>query len=579
MSGKSGIPVLASRFRPILGNPASSLPAAVGALALTAVYCVLPLLVEKSIPLGHDTGFHIFQSFQFLQGLENGSFYPRWAADANNGYGSPNFIFYSPMAYYLISFIHLWEPSAIMSMTYAIWTGFFLSGVSMLIAARKMFGIPGSLLSAVVYQMFPFHLINLYFRGTFGELLAYSWLPLFLCFLMDSPKSGDSRANLVGLSLSYAALVLSHLATAFIFSLVAGAYLLYGIILVEEKKALFRKALMLAIGLGISSVYLGPAVLERKFIHMGVMSKYIYTYAGIFLFDSRAPLFEIFFRFLYVTVLLEAVFFLSLVLISRKSSSAEMRADTDRFLVPAFIASFLLTTPLSGPVWNWIPQFPVLQFPWRWIIVMEVSLCFLIARTYSFERVQEYKPARLLKSCIVIILVLFAQLPMQNTPSGSISEREFLELKRTAQWRNVTDEKPEYMPLWANLDDIWSRKRDDRVRTTSGNASSRVTEWSPESRAIEVRAFSDSLIRISTYYYPGWEGTLDGAAIPMDVEKGTGVLLVPVSKGDHTIRATFRDTRPRKIAKYTSLISLLFLIPGAMFFGGRIGSKGRSPSE
>ena len=579
MTGKGGTSALAWPLRSVIGNPAFSFPAGVAVLALTSLYCVLPLLIQRSIPLGHDTGFHIFQSFQFLQGLETGSFYPRWAADANNGYGSPNFIFYSPLAYYLVSFFHLWEPSAIMSMIYAIWTGFFLSGVAMFVAARKMFGIPGSLLSAVAYQMLPFHLINLYFRGTFGELLAYSWLPLFLCFLMDTTKSGDSRANMVGLSLSYAALVLSHLATAFIFSLVAGAYLLYGMILLEEKKALFKKAVMLAIGLGISCVYLGPAVLERKFIHMGVMSKYIYTYAGIFLFDSRAPLFEIFFRFLYVTVLLEAVFFLSLVLVSRKSSSAEMRADTDRFLVPAFIASFLLTTPLSSPVWDWVPQFPVLQFPWRWIIVMEVFLCFLIARTYSFERVQGYKPARLLKSCIVIILVLFAQLPMQNTPSGSISEREFLELKRTTQWRNVTDEKPEYMPVWANLDDIWSRKRDDRVRTTSGNASSRVTEWSPESRAIEVQAFSDSLIRMSTYYYPGWEGTLDGAAIPMDVEKGTGALLVHVSEGDHTIRATFRETRLRKMAKYTSLISLLFLIPVTMCFGGRIGSEGRSPSK
>jgi uncharacterized membrane protein len=563
----------------MIGDPALSFLGGVAVLALSSSYCVLPLLLQKAIPLGHDTGFHIFQSFQFLQGLENGSFYPRWAADANNGYGSPNFIFYSPLAYYLTAFVHLWEPSLIMSMIYVIWAGFFLSGLSMFFATRKMFGNPGSLLSAVVYQLLPFHLIDLYHRGTFAELLTYSWIPLFFYFLINRRKSGDSRATMVGLSLSYAGLILTHLATGFIFSVVAGAYLLYGMVFLEEKKALIKTAVLLAVGLGISTVYLGPAVLERKFVHIGLLAKNIYSYAGIFLFDSRAPLFEVFFRFLYITVLLEAVFFLSIVLVSRKSSLTEMRAGTNRFLILVFVGSFFLTTPLSSPLWNWIPQFSFLQFPWRWIIVMELSLCFLIAHTYSFEKVQDSRPAIILKLLIVIILALFAQLPMQKIHDASISEADFVRLNRMNQWRNFMDEKPEYLPVWANLEDIWSRKRDDRVMTISGRASTRVAEWAPESRTIEVRALSDAVIRISTYYYPGWEVTLDGGVIPKGVEKEKGAVSVHVSEGDHTIRATFGDTRLRRIAKYISLMSLLFLIPVTMLFGGSIGSKERSPSE
>jgi hypothetical protein len=396
---------------------------------------------------------------------------------------------------------------------------------------------------------------------------------------MNRRKSGDSRANMVGLSLSYAGLILTHLATGFIFSVVAGVYLMYGMVFLEEKKALIKTAVLLAVGLGISTVYLGPAVLERKFIHIGVMSKYIYSYAGIFLFDSRAPLFEVFFRLMYITVFMEAVFFLLIFLVSRKSQSTEMRVDTNRFLILAFVGSFFLTTPLSSPVWNRIPQFTFLQFPWRWIIVMEVSLCFLIARTYSLEKVQDYRPARFLKLFILIFLAFFAQLPMQNVPSAAISEAEFLQLKRMNQWRNIMDEKPEYLPVWANLADIWSRKRDDRVVTISGRASTRVTEWAPESRSIEVRALSDAVIRISTYYYPGWEVTLDGGGEHIDVEKETGAMLVHVSEGDHTIRTTFGDTRLRSIAKYASLMSLLLLIPVTMLFGGSNGTKERGPSE
>jgi hypothetical protein len=554
-----------------------SFPAGVAVLALSSLYCVLPLLIQKSIPLGHDTGFHIFQSFQFLQGLENGLLYPRWAADANNGYGSPNFIFYSPLTYYLMSFIHLWEPSMIMSMVWVIWAGFFLSGLSMFFATRKMFGNRGSLLPAVIYQMLPFHLIDLYYRGTFAELLTYSWLPLCFYFLMNWRKSGDSRATMVGLSLSYAGLILTHLATGFLFSVVAGAYLLYGMVFLEEKKALIKTAVLLFIGLGISTVYLGPAVLERKFVHIGVLSEYRYIYAGIFLFDSRAPLFEVFFRFLYITVLLETVFFLLIFLVSRKSSSTEMPADTNRFLIFVFIGAFFLTTPLSGPIWHLIPQFPYLQFPWRWIIIMELSLCFLIARTYSFEKVQDSRPASFLKSFIIIFLALFAQLPMQNIYSVPVSEADFLRLNKMNQWRNIMDEKPEYLPVWANLENIWTRKRDNRVVKISGRASTRVTEWAPESRTIEVRALSNTVIRISSFYYPGWEVTMDGKPGDMGVEKETGAVLVGVPAGTHTIQVNFGETRLRRIAKYTSLGFLLLLIPVTMLFGETNKSKGMRP--
>src|SRR4030042_6987311 len=208
MNRKGGIPILASSLRSVIGNPALSFPAGVAVLALSSLYCVLPLLIQKSIPLGHDTGFHIFQSFQFLHALENGSLYPRWAADANNGYGSPNFIFYAPLTYYLVCFVHLWETSMILSMVFVIWAGYFLSGLTMFFAARKMFGTPGSLLSAVTYQILPFHVIDLYHRGTFAELFAYPWLPLFFYFLVESRKSGDSRGSMVGLSLVYSGLIL-----------------------------------------------------------------------------------------------------------------------------------------------------------------------------------------------------------------------------------------------------------------------------------------------------------------------------------------------------------------------------------
>ena len=89
MSHHTGLPPAASTLKELAKYPAVSMAVGVGILALSSLYCVFPLLTHEAIPMGHDTLFHIFQADQFQKGMEVGSVYPRWAADANNGYGTP----------------------------------------------------------------------------------------------------------------------------------------------------------------------------------------------------------------------------------------------------------------------------------------------------------------------------------------------------------------------------------------------------------------------------------------------------------------------------------------------------------
>ncbi len=579
MSRQAGVPHLhvSSSREPV--NPARSVAAAVAVLAVSSIYCVFPLLTHQAIPMGHDTVFHIFQADQLHQGIRNGLLYPRWVADANNGYGSPNFIFYAPLAYYLVFLVNIWEPSMIMSMVYVIWAGFFLSGLTMLYAARRMFGKRGSLLAAVIYQLLPFHLIDLYHRGTFAELLAYSWLPLFFYFLVKSKDSEDSRVPMAGLAMTYATVILTHLAVGFLFSIVAGVYLFYVFIVRTEKMSLIRTLISLLFGLGISSVYLVPAAWERKYVHIDVLLKY--QWAGNFLPDFRSGiLHEIFYRLLNITFCLEiGIFLLTLLLYKRLAKKSDEKYFSS-YLILLFVLATFLVVPFSKPVWSLIPQFHMLAFPWRWIIVMEPSLCFLIASTFSGEELSHARHGRMVKIFLLALIVSFAQFPMQNIHDVAISESDLVRLKRMDQWKNIMDEKYEYLPIWApepDMEKAFLRIHHERVAIISGRASVRVTEWAPESRAIEVRALSDAVIRISTFYYPGWRVTRDGEPVPLDIERGSGLLLVHVPSGAHTILASFGDTRLRRISKYASAGSLLLLIPVTMVFGGSNRSRGRRP--
>src|SRR4030042_2647515 len=93
--------------------------------ALIAFYCTCLLFIHHGLPYIDDMVFHSFQANQFDRAIRDGVFYPRWIPDANNGYGSANFIFYAPLSYYLVSAIRLFKPSLTTAMIAVIWLGFF----------------------------------------------------------------------------------------------------------------------------------------------------------------------------------------------------------------------------------------------------------------------------------------------------------------------------------------------------------------------------------------------------------------------------------------------------------------------
>ncbi|MDJ0636402.1 MAG: hypothetical protein QNJ34_24710 [Xenococcaceae cyanobacterium MO_188.B29] len=53
-----------------------------------------------------DMRWHITWLQHFSKQLAEGILYPRWLAGTNYGYGSPTFVFYPPLVYYLGSLIN-----------------------------------------------------------------------------------------------------------------------------------------------------------------------------------------------------------------------------------------------------------------------------------------------------------------------------------------------------------------------------------------------------------------------------------------------------------------------------------------
>src|SRR4030042_2530867 len=119
---------------------------AVVILSLVSLIITLPLFLSKNLIISQDILWHLVWSEQFQKTLMEGVLYPRWV-DTPFGYGSPTFIFYAPLSFYVISLISVLTNSTILSIKIAIYLSFFLSGLSMYLFARKINGERAGLIS------------------------------------------------------------------------------------------------------------------------------------------------------------------------------------------------------------------------------------------------------------------------------------------------------------------------------------------------------------------------------------------------------------------------------------------------
>ncbi len=523
--------------------------AACALLAVTAFCITLPMFVYKSLPDSYDILVHFFQADQFSRAMQDGLCYPRWVLDSNNGYGSPNFVFYAPLSYAFVALLrHFFPP--LLSFITAIWFSFFLSGLAMLLAATQMFGKRAGLVAAFFYQIMPFHLLDLYERGGSAELFGFVWFPLVLYFLHYLKRGGGRRAFL-GLSLTYAGLIFTHLVSAFMFTFVMGLSVIYALLTADRKVCATYAILALLLGLGLSSVFLVPAALEQKFVQIDYITKCVVgNYRNNFLSVLDIPRLDGLQFWMRIYTIMEILFFLVIILVISAGKRGMKDAKERNLYVFLFPVALFLTTPLSEFIWATVPGLPMLQFPWRWLSMAEVSLAFLVGAVFSargpFTTWQDLKK-RMVAYALLLFVIGSIDIVASSTRIPSSYYGSVISLK-------------EYTPIWVkDRQKILSELKHQKVSLLTGNAALNINLWKSEDRTILANALTPSLIRVATFYFPGWEARIDGSPVPIKVEDITGAMLLDIPAGRHELTLRFADTPVRHYAAIVSLVSLFAL--------------------
>ena len=68
------------------------------------------------------------------------------------------------------------------------------------------------------------------------------------------------------------------------------------------------------------------------------------------------------------------------------------------------------------------------------------------------------------------------------------------------------------------------------------------------------------MLRVLTFYWPGWTAYLDGARVPIQVTNPEGFISVAVPAGSHALRLRLEDTPARRLSWIISTAALLLLL-------------------
>jgi 4-amino-4-deoxy-L-arabinose transferase-like glycosyltransferase len=391
-----------------------------------------PLLTPAYFLKAHDAAHSVFFLTEFHQGIQDGYLYPRWGPDHVLGYGYPTFIFYAPLAYYVAEVFHLLGagPTAAIKITYAL--AFVLSGLTMYAFVKRLWGPGAGLVSAVVYTYVPYRLLDIYVRCAFSEFCAFVFFPLVLLFFLELVETGQRR-YLALAGLAYAGLILTHIVTAFLFTPLLMAYVLW--LVLRQARSSLRQWLRLGslslaaavLALGLSAVFLLPMLVERSYIAQEQWTRATYSYDQHFIYPFQ--FFSAFWDYGYAvegpedTMSLQlglAAVTLSLVAavlaksvsensglsvrsndFSRFGSNApckerlkvvttsifqtpsEQRTEkrtgrgTVLFFLGLTLAVILAMLPFSLPLWRLLSVTALVQFPWRLLALTAFTLSVL----------------------------------------------------------------------------------------------------------------------------------------------------------------------------------------------------------
>jgi hypothetical protein len=576
--------LLESKLFPILFISAAGL-----IFTIPVVIYGIPFLSDDGVT--HHALWYTHFSAQFWAGDP----YPRWLMGMNEGLGSPVFYYYPPVPFFLTSLLRPFFPGDLHG-----WHQLGLSASLALIASgfcaylwlKDLTGRNSALVAAVLYMATPYHLAaDLYIRGSFAEYWAFVWMPVILFFTNKIVNA--NKLAVAGLAVSYALLVMTHLPTTLIFSPIPVCYALYVSGRVQKLRVTGKVLAGLALGMGLSAVFLWPAMTTQHLVLLDRMTTGYFSYKNWLLFANFSLWTEEKVPLLLLTLDLAAIGCCAFVV--ARLHPHKLTRQLSRFWLVMALASIFMMTDLSRPIWLIFPVVQKIQFPWRFNAILSLATTALLALSiHSFRKSRSAmsashvptQPAR-------VILLIAAWIPTtgwaiwRSYPFHNPSQEEIDYKNREIEQKR---EVPEYYPRWntamAEMDwetssnekdwdesmnrkfeSLWQRVGQSegslsKFKIVEGTGQVRINSWRPGHIDLQVETQAGIKIDISQFYFPNWTAHLPGESSNLTIQPSQpdGLISLSIPPGTHKVLLEMKRSQAETTGQIISLISLVIAL-------------------
>jgi len=522
-------------------------------------------------PSGHDFEFHIDSWMEVLGQWKQGILYPRWAALAHWGYGEARFLFYPPASWTLGAALGAVLPWKLVPGAYC-WIVLMLAGASMYRLARECLAPPAAMFAAVFYALNPYHLLIVYWRSAYAELLAAPLLPLLLVCLLRifMPQSEPDSRPTIGLSLLLAAAWLTNLPAAVMihYSMVALVLFYVAHALAREKswtprlwRPLIQTALATLLAAGLAAFYLLPAIYEQKWIDIRQVLSPGVRPQDNFLFTILADPDHNRFNLLVSTVALAEIAILALAISASRRRRSNPAAATDHLpwiLLTAWgvLSAFLMLSP-SHLLWQYLPELRFVQLPFRWLLAMNAALAMLLPAATQRSNSKLTWTARGLASSVLLAVLILAGHRFQ--PPWWETAADIQEISDAVHDGTGYEGTDEYVP--AGADPYELNKNLPLITDNLGTTlPSEILAWAPNEKHFTVHAPKPQNLTVRLLSYPAWQVEVNGKPTATEKTDVTSLIVIPIPAGDNDVHIHFRRTIDRVLGNAVSLISLAMLV-------------------
>ena len=544
-SGQAGTVRVASGS--LMWGPLASIAAAAFAVELPFFFL--------GTPSGHDVEFHLYSWLEVLSQWKHGTIYPRWAALAHFAYGEPRFIFYPPASWTLGALLSAIFPWVLVSDIY-IWLALVAAGASMFLLARQWLDRRDATFAAVLYAVNPYHLVIVYWRSAFAELLASSMLPLLLLLLLRTEEKGRRPTIFLAFLLAASWLINAPAAVMIHYSL---GLLIVVIAWLRSPKVVLEGLVAVVLGAALAAFYLLPAVYEQKWVNIAQAvsagSRPLDNFLFIHTTDADHDAFN---RVISWVALAEIAVTIVAAWAARRwrsrSSEPSSEPGSELWYLLAGWAGLcaLLMLSISNPAWNILPKLRFMQFPWRWMLCLGIP--FAMFTTLGVRR--WWMRAALYIAMLAVIAFGWQhfQAPWWDT-RADLREMQDNMATGGAGYEGVD----EYTPAGADPSAV---DKDARRVSVDGpaHAAIRVSEWSAERKLFTAEMSAPDELVLHLFNYPAWRVEVNGREVQASSREGTGQMLIPAEAGENRVQVIFIRTWDRTVGAWTSLVAIILAI-------------------